>query len=66
MNLFASKVLITTAVAGMMVCTMATTAFAAEQAAGVGIVDASALKLRAEASTSSSCSEAAQKTKEKF
>lgn len=55
MNLSVSKLLLTTAATGVLVCVMATTAFAAEQAIGVGIVDASALKLRAEASISSSC-----------
>ena len=55
MNLSVSKVLLSTVVTGVLVCVMATTAFAAELTAGVGTVTASALKLRAEASTSSTC-----------
>ena len=55
MNLSVSKVLLSTVVTGVLVCVMATTAFAAELTAGVGTVSASALKLRAEASTSSTC-----------
>lgn len=53
MNLSASKVLLCTAVTGIMTCSMAATAFAADL--GVGTVTASALKLRAEASTSADC-----------
>lgn len=55
MNLSASKIVLATTVTGLLVCTMATTAFAAEISAGCGTVTASALKLRAEASTSSTC-----------
>ena len=55
MNLSASKIVLATAVTGLLVCTMAATAFAAEISAGCGTVTASALKLRAEASTSSAC-----------
>lgn len=55
MNLSVSKVLLGATVTGVMVCTMAATAFAAELSAGCGTVTASALKLRAEANTSSAC-----------
>ena len=55
MNFSASKLLLTGAVTGLVLCTMSATALAAELSVGVGTVDASALKLRAEASTSSSC-----------
>lgn len=55
MNFSASKVLLAAATAGILVCTMSATAFAAELSAGVGTVTASALKLRSEASTSSAC-----------
>ena len=55
MNLSASRIVLAGAVTGIMVCTMAATAFAAEISAGCGTVTASALKLRAEASTSSTC-----------
>ena len=55
MNLAASKVLSAAVVTGVLVCTMATTAFAAELSSGVGTVTASALKLRSEASTASAC-----------
>ena len=55
MNLSASKVLSAAVVTGVLVCTMATTAFAAELSSGVGTVTASALKLRSEASTASAC-----------
>ena len=53
MNLSASKVLSAAVVTGALVCTMVATAFAAELSSGVGTVTASALKLRAEASTTS-------------
>ncbi len=55
MNLSASKVLSAAVVTGALVCTMVATAFAAELSSGVGTVTASALKLRAEASTTSAC-----------
>lgn len=55
MNFSASKMLMASAVAGILVCTMSATAFAAELSAGAGTVTASALKLRSEASTASSC-----------
>ena len=55
MNLSVSKVLLSAAITGTLVCVMATTAFAAELTAGVGTVSASALKMRAEASTASDC-----------
>ena len=50
MNLSASKVLSAAVVTGALVCTMV-----AELSSGVGTVTASALKLRAEASTTSAC-----------
>ena len=55
MNLSASKVLSAAVVTGALVCTMVATAFADELSSGVGTVTASALKLRAEASTTSAC-----------
>ena len=55
MNLSASKVLSAAVVTGALVCTMVATTFAAELSSGVGTVTASALKLRAEASTTSAC-----------
>ena len=55
MNLSASKVLSAAVVTGALVCTMVATAFAAELSSGVSTVTASALKLRAEASTTSAC-----------
>ena len=55
MNLSASKVLSAAVVTGALVCTMVATAVAAELSSGVGTVTASALKLRAEASTTSAC-----------
>ena len=55
MNLSASKVLSAAVVTGALVCTMVATAFAAELSSGVGTVTALALKLRAEASTTSAC-----------
>ena len=55
MNLSASKVLSAAVVTGALVCTMVATAFAAELSSGVGTVTAWALKLRAEASTTSAC-----------
>ena len=55
MNLSASKVLSAAVVTGALVCTMVATAFAAELSSVVGTVTASALKLRAEASTTSAC-----------
>lgn len=55
MNLSASKVLSAAVVTGALVCTMVATAFAAELSSGVGTVTASALKLCAEASTTSAC-----------
>lgn len=55
MNLSTSKVLSAAVVTGALVCTMVATAFAAELSSGVGTVTASALKLRAEASTTSAC-----------
>lgn len=55
MNFSVSKVMLAGAVTGILVCGMTATAFAADLTAGVGTVTASALKLRAEASTSSAC-----------
>ncbi len=55
MHLSASKVVLATAVTSLLVCTMTTTVLAAEVSAGCGTVTASALKLRAEATTSSDC-----------
>ena len=53
MNLSASKMLVATAVTGLLICTMSVTTLAAELSAGFGTVTASALKLRSEPSTSS-------------
>ena len=55
MNFSVSKLMLAGAVTGVLVCAMTTTALAADLTAGVGTVTASALKLRAEASTSSEC-----------
>ena len=55
MNFSVSKLMLAGAVTGVLVCAMTTTALAADLTAGVGTVTASALKLRAEASTSSAC-----------
>ncbi len=53
MNLSTSKMLVATAVTGLLICTMSATALAAELSTGYGTVTASALKLRSEPSTSS-------------